>query len=229
MDNDELIELQRIIKGGGPEAEVAAGRFCETIKDTMKRILSSLSYKYSQEYLEWGINEAFLAFRDNWDPEKGKYFKVYLWRYVKERVRVAIARDKGKESSIDTLLGSDGDEDSGTIGDLVEDSEISSEDKYHASELSGILTNRFNKMDSRIQIIMIDYFSNRSTYREIGQKLDIDHTTVMRNLNEEGIKPLRKEIEDYFEDQDLKYDSEVMLKALGSFLIERNINNENRA
>jgi ribosomal protein S13 len=75
---------------------------------------------------------------------------------------------------------------------------------------------------------MIEYFSNRSTYREIGLKLNIDHTTVMRNLTEEGIKPLRSEIEGYFKDQDLKYDSEVVLKSLGNFLIKRNIDNENR-
>ncbi len=170
MDNDELIELQKIIKSGGPEAEDAAGRFCDITKDTMKRILNSMPYKYSQEYLEWGINEAFLAFRNNWDPTKGKYFKVYLWKYVKERVRVAIARDKGKESSIDTPLGRDGDEESDTIGSLVEDNELSSEDIYHASELAGILTSGFNKMDSRVQIIMIEYFSNRSTYRETRSK-----------------------------------------------------------
>lgn len=228
MNNDELIELQRVIRSGGPEAEGAASRFCDVVKDTMKRILSSISYKYSQEYLEWGVNEAFLAFRDNWDPEKGKYFKVYLWRYVKERVRIAIARDKGKESSIDIPLGGDGDEGSGTIGDLVEDKDISSEDKCHASELSAIMINVFNKMDSRIQLIMVEYFSNRFTYREIGLKLNIDHTTVMRNLTEEGIKPLRSEIEGYFKDQDLEYDSEVVLKSLGNFLIKRNIDNENR-
>ena len=56
MDNDELIELQRIIKEGGPEAEDAARRFYDEIKDTIKRMLRSISYKYSKEYLDWGIN-----------------------------------------------------------------------------------------------------------------------------------------------------------------------------
>lgn len=227
MDNGELIELQRIIKIGGPEAEDAAGRFCDEIRDSIKRMLSSMSYKYSQEYLEWGINEAFLAFRDNWDPEKGKYFKVYLWRYVKERVRTAIARDRGKESSIDAPLGRDGDEESNTVKDIIEDNELSPEETYKVSELSQILTDTFNKMDSKIQIIMIEYFSHNSTFREIGEKLGIVHTTVMRNLNESGIKPLKNEIEDFFEDQGLKYNEEVVLKALNNFLIERNINNEN--
>lgn len=228
MDNDELIELQRIIKRGGPEADTAAGKFCDIIKDTMKRILSSISYKYSQEYLEWGINEAFLAFRDNWDPEKGKYFKVYLWRYVKERVRTAIAKDRGKESSIDTPFGSDDDEESNTVKDIIEGNELSPEDIYKISELSQILNNTFSKMDPKVQMIMIEYFSHNSTFREIGQKLGIVHTTVMRNLNESGIKPLKNEIEDYFEVQDLKYNDEVVLNALNNFLIERNINNEDR-
>ncbi|ODS34082.1 MAG: hypothetical protein SCARUB_00755 [Candidatus Scalindua rubra] len=198
MDNDELIELQKIIKRGGPEAEDAARRFCDGIKDAIKRMLSSISYKHSQEYLEWGINEAFLAFRDNWDPKKGKYFKVYLWRYVKERVRMAIAKDKGKESSIDAPFSKDDDEETDTIKDVFKDNELSPEDTYKVSELSQILTNTFNGMDSKIQIIMIEYFANNSTSREIGQKLDIVHTTVMRNLNERGIKPLRNEIENFF-------------------------------
>ncbi len=228
MDNDELIRIQKIIQSGGPEAEDAAREFCEGIKETITRILNSISYKHSKEYLDWGINEAFLAFRDNWNPEKGRYFKVYLWRYVKERVRTAIFKDKGKEYSIDEPFRNDSDEGSDTIREVLMDNELSTEDKYHASELSELLTNTFNKMDSRIQIIMLEYFSNKSTYREIGHKLDIDHATVMRNLNKQGIKPLRKEIENYFKDQDLKYDSEVVLKALGNFLIERNINNENQ-
>jgi len=227
MDNDELIELQKIIKRGGTEAEDAAGRFCDEIRDSIKRMLSSISYKSSQEYLEWGINEAFLAFRDNWDPEKGKYFKVYLWRYVKERVKKAIAKDRGKESSIDTPFGSDDDEESNTRKDRIEDNELSPEETYKVSELSQILTDTFNKMDSKIQIIMIEYFSHNSTFRKIGKKLGIVHTTVMRNLNESGIKPLKIEIEDFFEDQGLKYNEEVVLNALNNFLIERNINNEN--
>ncbi len=227
MDNDELIELQKIIKRGGTEAEDAAGRFCDEIRDSIKRMLSSISYKSSQEYLEWGINEAFLAFRDNWDPEKGKYFKVYLWRYVKERVKKAIAKDRGKESSIDTPFGSDDDEESDTAKDIIEDNELSPEETYKVSELSQILTDTFNKMDSKIQIIMIEYFSHNSAFRKIGKKLGIVHTTVMRNLNESGIKPLKIEIEDFFEDQGLKYNEEVVLNALNNFLIERNINNEN--
>lgn len=227
MDNDELIELQRIIKGGGQEAEYATRRFCDGIKDTIKRMLNSMPYRYAHEYLEWGINEAFLAFRDNWNPEKGKYFKVYLWRYVKERVRTAIVKDKGKEFSIDVSLNKNDDEYSNTIKEVIEDNELSPEDIYKVSELSQTLANTFNRMDTRIQIIMIEYFSNNSTFREIGNKLDIDHTTVMRNLNERGIKPLRNEIEDFFEIQGLKYDEEIVLNALNNFLIERNIKNEN--
>ncbi len=227
MDNNELIELQKVIKGGGSEAEAAASRFCEGIRDSIKRILSSISYKYSQEYLEWGINEAFLAFRDNWDPEKGKYFKVYLWKYVKERVRVAIVKDKGREYSIDTSFSKDDDDETNTIKEKVETSELPPEDTYKVSELSQILIDTFNKMDPRTQLIMIEYFSNSSTSREIGQKLGVVHTTVMRNLNEKGIKPLRKKIEDFFEIQNLKYDEDVVLNALNNFLIERNIKNEN--
>ncbi|MFQ5685242.1 MAG: hypothetical protein ACE5GV_01145 [Candidatus Scalindua sp.] len=170
-----------------------------------------------------GVNEAFLAFRDNWDPEKGKYFKVYLWRYVKERVRSAIIKDRGKEFSIDAPLNNNEDKDTDTIKEVVEDDELSPEDTYKVSELSQTLTNTFNEMDSRVQIIMIEYFSNNSTFREIGNKLNIDHTTVMRSLHERGIKPLRNEIEDFFEDQGLKYDEEVALKALEDFLIERKI------
>jgi len=84
-------------------------------------------------------------------------------------------------------------------------------------------------MDSRTQLIMIAYFTNNSTSREIGQNLGVVHTTVMRNLNEKGIKPLRKKIEDFFEDQDFKYDEDVVLNALCNFLIERGIKNENGA
>ncbi len=226
MDNNELIELQKIIKRGGEGAELATRQFCEGIKDTMMRILSSISFKYSQEYLEWGTNEAFMAFRDNWDPEKGKYFKVYLWRYVKERVRVAIVKDKGKELSIDSSLSNSDDEETSTIKDIVEDSELSPEDTYKVSELSRVLDNTFNTMDSRTQLIMIEYFSNNSTSREIGQNLGIVHTTVMRNLNEKGIKPLQKKIEDFFEVQGLKYDEGVVLNALSNFLTERGGKNE---
>jgi len=227
MDNNELIELQKIIKKGGAGTELATRQFCEGIKDTIKRMLSSISYKYSQEYLEWGTNEAFLAFRDNWDPEKGKYFKVYLWRYVKERVRTAIAKDKGRELSIDVSLGNDDDEETSTIKDIVESNELSPEDTYKISELSQILTNTFNGMDSRTQLIMIAYFTNNSTSREIGQNIGVVHTTVMRNLNERGIKPLRKKIVVFFEDQDLKYDEDVVLNALCNFLTERGIKDEN--
>ena len=74
---------------------------------------------------------------------------------------------------------------------------------------------------------MIEYFSNNSNYREIGEKLGIAHTTVMRNLNERGIKPLRKKIEDFFKVQDLTYNEDVVLNALCNFLNERNIKNEN--
>jgi RNA polymerase sigma factor (sigma-70 family) len=228
MDNDELIELQRIIKEGGPEADDAARRFCDKIKDSTKRMLSSISYKYSKEYLEWGINEAFLAFRDNWNPEKGMSFKGYLWKYVKERVRTAIAKDRGKESSIDAPLDRDDEEESNTGKDTIEDNELSPEETYEVSELSQILTATFNRMDSKIQIIMIEYYSHNSTFREIGEKLGIAHTTVMRNLNESGIKPLKNEIKDFFEDQGLKYNEEVVLKALRNFFTERDINNENR-
>ena len=227
MDNNELIELQKTIKKGGAGADLATRQFCEGIKDTIKRMLSSISYKYSQEYLEWGTNEAFLAFRDNWDPEKGKYFKVYLWRYVKERVRTAIAKDKGKELSIDVSLGNGDDEETSTIKDIVEGNELSPEDTYKISELSQILTNTFKGMDSRTQLIMIAYFTNNSTSREIGQNIGVVHTTVMRNLNERGIKPLRKKIVVFFEDQDLKYDEDVVLNALCNFLTERGIKDEN--
>lgn len=228
MDNNELIELQKIVKRGGADAEVASRRFCEGIKESIKRMLNSISYKYSQEYLEWGTNEAFLAFRDNWDPEKGKYFKVYLWKYVKERVRTAIAKDRGKEFSIDISPGKNDDEDTNTIKDIVEDKELSPEDTYKVAELSQILTNTFNRMDSRIQIIMIEYFSNNYTSRDIGQKLGVVHTTVIRNLNEKGIRPLRKEIEDFFEVHDLKYDEDVVLNALSNFLIQKSAGNEDR-
>ena len=228
MDNGELIELQRIIKEGGPEAEDAARRFYDEIKDTIKRMLRSISYKYSKEYLDWGINEAFLAFRYNWNPERGMSFKGYLWKYVKERVRTAIAKDRGKESSIDAPLGRDDDEESNTRKGRIEDNELLPEETYGVSELSQILTATLNKMDSKIQIIMIEYFSHNSTFREIGEKLGVAHTTVMRNLNESGIKPLKNEIEDFFGDQGLKYNEEVVLKALNNFLIERDINNENR-
>lgn len=100
LTSDIFIELRRVIKTGGSQAEEAKEKFCGCVKGIIGKMVNTISEELflpkdvSRNYLEMGIGIAFKVFRDNWNPEKGS-FKSYIW-CIKPRIKEAIFEDIGR-------------------------------------------------------------------------------------------------------------------------------------